>query len=71
MNINVQQSIHIHSIKIESLTNSSVLQIGSAGIIKPSSHLYNTGGFTGPAPELNQPFSQPMAIEVPLLPPGR
>lgn len=41
-------------IKIESLTNSSVLQIGSAGVIKPSSHLYNTGGFTGPAPELEQ-----------------
>jgi spore germination protein PB len=50
MNFYIQQSIHIHYIKIGGVTNSSVLQIGSAGIIKPSSHLYNTGGFTKPAP---------------------
>ncbi|MEH7114207.1 spore germination protein GerPB [Neobacillus niacini] len=37
-------------IKINGITNSSVLQIGSAGIIKPASYLYNTGGFTQPAP---------------------
>jgi spore germination protein PB len=50
MNFYIQQSIHINFIKIGGITNSSVLQIGSAGIIKPQANLYNTGGFTQPAP---------------------
>ncbi|WP_080847380.1 spore germination protein GerPB [Cytobacillus gottheilii] len=52
MNFYIQQSIHINMIKIGGVSNSSVLQIGSAGIIKPASYLYNTGGFTEPAPEV-------------------
>lgn len=36
-----------------SVANSSVLQIGSAGIIKPMSTLSNTGGYTQPAPEIS------------------
>ncbi|WP_075981486.1 spore germination protein GerPB [Bacillus massilinigeriensis] len=55
MNFYIQQSIHIQTIKIGSLANSCVFQIGSSGIIKPSSHLYNTGGFTGPAPKTGKP----------------
>lgn len=51
MNFYIQQSIHINLIKIGSLTNSSVLQIGSAGVIRPTAHLFNTGGFIKPAPE--------------------
>jgi spore germination protein PB len=51
MNFYIQQSIQINFIKIGGITNSSVLQIGSAGIIKPTAHLYNTGGFTQPAPQ--------------------
>lgn len=50
MIVNVQQTINIRMIKIGGITNSSVLQIGTAGVITPSSHLYNTGGYTGPAP---------------------
>jgi spore germination protein PB len=50
MNFFINQNITIHTIKIDALTNSSVLQIGSAGIIKPVSNLYNTGGFRAPAP---------------------
>ena len=57
MNIYVQQSISIQFLKIDGISNSSVLQIGSAGIIKPVSNLYNTGGFTGPAPKPVQPGS--------------
>jgi spore germination protein PB len=58
MNFYIQQSIHIHFIKIGGISNSSVLQIGSAGIIKPAAYLYNTGGFTQPAPlALKQPVS--------------
>lgn len=69
MNFFIQQEITIHTIKIEGLSNSSVLQIGSAGIIKPQSHLYNTGGFQAAAPTPTEtaspipfiPLSQPQA----------
>lgn len=49
----VIQYIYINQIRIEGINNSSVFQIGTAGLIKPLSNLYNTGGFTGPAPELD------------------
>lgn len=52
MIFNIQQTIQINMIKIGSVANSSVFQIGSAGIIKPYSTLANTGGFTEPAPQL-------------------
>ena len=55
MNFYIQQSIQINFIKIGGITNSSVLQIGSAGIIKPAAYLYNTGGFTAPAPPTLKP----------------
>ncbi|MBT2694349.1 spore germination protein GerPB [Bacillus sp. ISL-55] len=55
MNFYIQQSININQLKIDGITNSSVLQIGSAGMIKPVSYLYNTGGFTAPAPEAVHP----------------
>ncbi|MGS2777936.1 spore germination protein GerPB [Robertmurraya sp. GLU-23] len=51
MNFYIQQNISINLLRIDAITNSSVLQIGSAGVIRPTAHLYNTGGFTGPAPE--------------------
>ncbi|MGO4886737.1 spore germination protein GerPB [Anaerobacillus sp. MEB173] len=66
MNFFIDQSIVIHNLKVDAVTNSSVLQIGSAGIIKALSNLYNTGGFTGPAPEATQPSPLPF---VPLVPP--
>lgn len=52
MKIYLQQTIQIRMIKIGGLSNSSVFQIGSAGIIKPASYLYNTGGFIRPAPQI-------------------
>jgi spore germination protein PB len=64
MNLYVQQSISIQLLKIGGITNSSVLQIGSAGIIKAASSLYNTGGFTGPAPSIAQPDSQTSPEEI-------
>ncbi|MBS4210663.1 spore germination protein GerPB [Bacillus sp. FJAT-50079] len=51
MIINVQQSIHIHMIKIGGISNSSVFQIGTSGMITPASYLYNTGEFQTAAPE--------------------
>ncbi|WP_260283963.1 spore germination protein GerPB [Peribacillus aracenensis] len=50
MIFNIHQTIQINMIKIQSIANSSVFQIGSAGVIKPYSTLANTGGFTEPAP---------------------
>jgi spore germination protein PB len=50
-NFFINQNIVIHQVKIGGITNSSVFQIGSAGVIKSLSNLYNTGGFIGPAPE--------------------
>ncbi|MCQ6274356.1 spore germination protein GerPB [Bacillus sp. V3B] len=69
MNFYVQQSISIQFLKIDGITNSSVLQIGSAGIIKPASHLYNTGGYIEPAPEAETPSSVIEAPAVPLTSP--
>jgi spore germination protein PB len=64
MNFFINQSIVIHSLRVDGLNNSSVLQIGSAGVIKPLANLYNTGCFTEPAPEI-KPTS---ATAVPLVP---
>ncbi|MDR7002971.1 spore germination protein GerPB [Neobacillus niacini] len=79
MNFYIQQSIQINFIKIGGITNSSVLQIGTAGIIKPAAYLYNTGGFTKPAPaaikpgEIAKPPTTPEAFApaVPLQAPVR
>lgn len=69
MNFYIQQSIQIHFIKIGGITNSSVLQIGSAGIIKPAAYLYNTGGFTHPAPlAIKQPVLPPPSLLTPSVP---
>jgi len=72
MNFYIQQSIQINFIKIGGVSNSSVFQIGSAGIIKPSSHLYNTGGFTGPAPTVSTQTGTTIATPlVPLVAPTK
>lgn len=75
MNLYVQQSIHIHFIKIGGITNASVLQIGSAGIVKPIANLYNTGAFTQPAPQALKPgtphIPELLAPAVPLQAPVR
>lgn len=52
MSWTIHQQITINSMRIDSISNSSVLQVGSAGSIRSLSQLYNTGGFTGPAPQL-------------------
>ncbi|MBM7647576.1 spore germination protein PB [Bacillus ectoiniformans] len=53
MNIYISQSINIRYINIGSVSNSSMLQIGTAGSVTPASYLFNTGRFTGPAPSAN------------------
>ncbi|ARI78066.1 spore germination protein GerPB [Halobacillus mangrovi] len=71
MNITVHQSICIHVLRIGSVANSSVVQIGSSGVIQAKSDLYNTGGYTEAAP-LAQPLegivSVPEAEAAPLVP---
>ncbi|MGJ9383424.1 spore germination protein GerPB [Salipaludibacillus sp. CF4.18] len=70
MNFHINQNITIHNLKIDGITNSSVFQIGSAGIIKSLSNLYNTGGFTEPAPGAETSQETPEVTPlVPLAPP--
>ncbi|MDQ0217570.1 spore gernimation protein KA [Peribacillus cavernae] len=52
MVFHIQQSIQINMIKITNISNSSVFQIGSAGVIKPLSTQANTGQFTESAPQI-------------------
>lgn len=69
MIFNIHQTIQINMIKIESITNSSVFQIGSAGVIKPHSTLANTGAFTEPAPDIEEDII-PENSFVPFRPPN-
>lgn len=69
MNWTIHQTIMIQQLKVNSVSNSSVLQIGTAGSIRSLSNLYNTGGFVEPAPELGTSEVNPVAL-VPL-PPAR
>lgn len=69
MNVFIHQNIVIHNLKIEGISNSSVLQIGSAGAIKSLSQFYNTGCFTEPAPAAGpRPVEVPMAELAPRVP---
>lgn len=52
MSWTIHQTITIHQLRVDNVSNSSVLQVGSAGAIRSLSQLYNTGGFTEPAPQL-------------------
>jgi spore germination protein PB len=63
MNMTIHQSINIYMIKIGSITNSSVLQIGSTGSIQSQADIYNTGGYTEPAEE-----AEPIGKIPPLVP---
>lgn len=51
MNYTIYQNISINLLKIGAVTNSSVLQIGSAGVIQSRASLYNTGGYVKPGEE--------------------
>lgn len=46
MNFYINQSINIHFLKIGAVTNSSVFQIGSAGMIRATAELKNSGAYT-------------------------
>ncbi|MCA0969632.1 spore germination protein GerPB [Halobacillus litoralis] len=45
----VHQCININILRIGSVSNSSIVQIGSSGVIQAKSDLFNTGAFTEPA----------------------
>lgn len=54
MSWTIHQTITIHQLRVDAVSNSSVLQVGSAGSIRALSNQYNTGGFTAPAPEVGK-----------------
>ena len=62
MNMIIHQTIMIQQLKVNSVANSSVLQIGTAGSIRSLSNLYNTGGFVEPTPELGSSEVNPVAL---------
>ena len=64
MNIYVQQTIQINILRVNSISNSSVLQIGTAGMIKSATQLANTGGFTDVVPKTttHQTFNQHLQL---------
>lgn len=64
-NWTVYQQITIQQLRVQSVSNSSVLQVGSAGSIRSLSQLYNSGGFSGPAPQLGEEAENPLSF-VPL-----
>ncbi|MDF2648328.1 MAG: spore germination protein [Paenibacillus sp.] len=68
MNWTIHQTIMIQHLKVDSVANSSVLQIGTAGSIRSLSNLYNTGGFVESAPEMGATATNPISL-VPLPPP--
>lgn len=77
MNFYINQTIQINYLRLESISNSSILQIGSAGSIKSLSNLYNTGSYVEAAPEVAS-AGRPVELQgpstgslVPLQPPGR
>lgn len=69
-NFFINQSIVIHQVKIGGVSNSSVFQIGSAGVIKSLSNLYNTGGFEGPAPESSAEIQSGTGLQSGSISPG-
>ncbi|OMD94089.1 MULTISPECIES: spore germination protein GerPB [Paenibacillus] len=70
MNITVYQCISIYNLKIGTISNSSVLQIGTSGRINTLSHNYETSGApssapTTPAKKMGSPLvSLPPAAEL-------
>jgi len=54
MSWTIHQHITIHQLRVDSVSNSSVLQVGSAGSIRSLSQQYNTGGFLAPAEQLGE-----------------
>ncbi|WP_077623092.1 spore germination protein GerPB [Sediminibacillus massiliensis] len=66
MNLTIHQTITINKLRVGSVNNSSIIQIGSAGMVRASSQLYNTGGYTEPAPDV--PIAGEIATEGTLVP---
>lgn len=62
MNMIIHQTIMIQQLKVNSVANSSVLQIGTAGSIRSLSNLYNTGGFVEPTPSLGSSEVNPVSL---------
>lgn len=54
----VKQDIAIRQLKVGDISNSSVLQIGSSGMIHTVSNFYNTE----PAPEPDSPTATPLLV---------
>ncbi|WP_152396903.1 spore germination protein GerPB [Paenibacillus guangzhouensis] len=61
MNLIVHQSISIQNLHVNSISNSSILQIGSTGAMNPLSNSYNTAG----SPQAEQNSSSAPLVPLP------
>ncbi|GEL78348.1 spore germination protein GerPB [Tenuibacillus multivorans] len=68
MCLTIHQQIYINFLKVEAISNSSVLQVGSSGSIQSVSNIYNTGGYTEPAEEAEAPGEDESIISLPAIP---
>ncbi|WP_438432573.1 spore germination protein GerPB [Gorillibacterium sp. sgz500922] len=60
----VYQTIGIHMLRIDLVSNASVVQIGTAGSIQALANLHDTGGF-GPAAEEETAGVSPIVVPLP------
>lgn len=65
MTWHINQQFTIQHIRIGAMSNASVLQIGSAGNIRSCAQQFNTGGFTGPAPEISASPGEVSLVRLP------
>ncbi|OMD86619.1 MULTISPECIES: spore germination protein GerPB [Paenibacillus] len=70
MNITVYQCISIYNLKIGTISNSSVLQIGTSGRINTLSHNYETSRAPSSAPTTPATPAEKMASPLVSLPPA-
>ncbi|RPF52065.1 spore germination protein GerPB [Aquisalibacillus elongatus] len=69
MALTIHQQIYIQFLKVESISNSSVLQVGSSGSIQSVSNILNTGGYEEPAEEAEPAEEQDQpTFEMPTIP---
>lgn len=65
MSMTVYQTIGIHYVRIDLVSNASVVQIGTAGAIQSLANLYNTGGFGAGTAEEETAGIGPIVVPLP------
>lgn len=67
MSLTIHQSISINFLKVQTITNSSFLQIGSSGSIQALSNFNHSGQFSKPSKPVPQ-NSNEIQFNIPIIP---